>query len=577
MKERIQMNLNDPFIYAGANELDDKSILNFYIQSNEYEKILSKKNIFVIGQRGSGKSMILKYNTLSLQLMQSKNKIPDIIGIYVPCNRPYFRKQEYMLLESTYEKAIVSEHFLVLSIAKQLINTLIAHQDVLLTKNDMTEIADELHFLFDIECTANNCLTQMRRYLTKKFKEMQELLLTHPEKLKINALSFGTLIFPIIEMINNCENLQNKHITFLIDDAQQLNQMQMKTLNTWVSYRDNSLLSFKIAITGKEEYLFHTETENSIMENHDFLEILLEESMFGSKADFNQFAKDVIRKRLELMQFKITDPDKYFASDKDIDKELQKIKQNYISGQYPESKKFQPEQRRKNASKIHRAIYFREISSKHKANKPKKIYTGFDTIIGISTGVIRNLLIMCSEMYGCDTEHFERKSKSRPPQIRTSTQYEAILDLSKKKWMDLKTIDRRVTHCSKEDAERLHLFFENFGNMLLEKILNPESTEKRILSFYIIDIQTNKSFAEEIDKLFSIAKQDGYLYTRIGPDKSGGKTVWYTPNRLLWPHLGLDPLGENGRFSLGATTIQSMFTTKIPIKKFQDGGLFNVT
>ena len=37
------MNLNDPFIYAGANELDDKSILNFYIQSNEYEKIL--KNI----------------------------------------------------------------------------------------------------------------------------------------------------------------------------------------------------------------------------------------------------------------------------------------------------------------------------------------------------------------------------------------------------------------------------------------------------------------------------------------------------------------------------------------------------
>ncbi len=568
------MNLNDPFIYAGANELDDKSILSFYIPSNEYEKILSKKNIFIIGQRGSGKSMILKYNTLSLQLMQNQNKIPDIIGVYIPCNRPYFRKQEHMLLESTYEQSMISEHFLVLSIAKQLINTLNKHKETLLTKNDMEEISDELNFLFDINCNATNCLTQMRRYLTDQFSSMQKLLLISPEQIKIYALSFGTLIFPIIEMINNCEKLQDRHITFLIDDAQQLNKMQMQTLNTWISYRDNSLFSFKIAITSKEEYFFHTETENSIMENHDFLEILLEESMFGSKADFNRFAKDVVEKRLELMKFKTTDPDKYFATDKDVTKELQAIKEKYIKGEYPEAKRFTLEQRKKNASKIHRAIYFRQMISIHKANKPKKIYTGFNTITGISTGVIRNLLIMCSEMYTRDAEHFDRKTKSNPPHIRTVTQYEAILDLSKKKWMDLKTIDRRVTHCSKDDAEKLYLFFENFGNMLKEKILDPSSTEKKILSFFITNT-INKKDINEIERLFSIAKQDGYIYTRLGPDKEGGKTVWYTPNRLLWPDLGLDPLGENGRFSLGVSTLKNMFEQKISSEKFQNGGLFD--
>lgn len=563
-------------MYAGANELDDSSILNFYIPSNEYEKILSKKNIFIIGQRGSGKSMILKYNTLSLQLMQNKNKIPDVIGIYIPCNRPYFRKQEHMLLESTYEQSMISEHFLVLSIAKQLINTLNKNKETLLVQEDMIEIADELNFLFDITCDADNCLAQMRRYLTNQFSGMQKLLLTNPEQIKIYALSFGTLIFPIIEMINNCKKLQDKHITFLIDDAQQLNKMQMQTLNTWISYRDNSLFSFKIAITSKEEYIFHTETENSIMENHDFLEILLEESMFGSKADFNSFAKDVVQKRLELIKFQITDPDKYFAADKEVAKELQIIKGEYLKGEYPEAKKFTPEQRRKNASKIHRAIYFREILSIHKANKPKKIYTGFNTITGISTGVIRNLLIMCSEMYTRDLAHFDRKSRNKPPHIRTVTQYEAILDLSKKKWMDLKTIDRRVAHCSKEDAEKLYLFFENFGNMLREKILDPTSTEKRILSFYITDTIDKKDI-NEIERLFSIAKQDGYIYTRLGPDKSGGKTVWYTPNRLLWPNLGLDPLGENGRFSLGVSTLKSMLVQKILPEKFRNGGLFDAS
>lgn len=567
----------NPFIYAGANELDDESILNFYISSNEYEKILSKKNIFIIGQRGSGKSMILKYNTLSLQLMQSQNRIPDVIGVYIPCNRPYFGKLEHMLLDGAYEQSIISEHFLVLSLAKQLINTMKKHANILFTKDDLNNIADELNFLFDLECNAETCLNKMRQFLSKEFQTMQQVLLTTPEKLKISALSFGTLVFPIIEMLNNCQKLAGKHITFLIDDAQQLNPLQMKTLNTWISYRDNSLLSFKVAVTSKEEYYFYTETENSIMENHDFLEILLEENMFGSRANFNQFAKEVVQKRLELMKFEITDPNKYFASDKSIGKELTDIKTRYIKGDYPEGKKFSQEAKRKNASKIHRAIYFREILSTAKANKPKKIYTGFDSITGISTGVVRNLLIMCSEMYTRDLEHFQRKSKSMPQQIRSTTQYEAILDLSKKKWMDLRTIDRRVTNCSKEDAEKLYKFFENFGNMLLEKILNPSSSEKRILSFYIAESQDLGERTYEIERLFSIAKQDGYIYTRLGPDKSGGKALWYTPNRLLWPYLGLDPLGENGRFSLGVSTIENMFKQKITLNKSQDEGLFDAS
>lgn len=573
------MELMNPFIYAGANELDDEAILNFYISSHEYDTILSKKNIFVIGQRGSGKSMLLKYNALSLKLMQNKSQIPDIMGIYVPCNRPYFKKLEHMLLkEGSYEQSIISEHFLVLSIAKQLVNTMINHSEILFTDSDLEEIADELNFLFDINSEATNCLNKMRQFLSKEFRNMQEILLTEPAKLKISALSFGTLIFPIVEMLNNCSRLQNKHITFLIDDAHQLNETQMKTLNTWISYRDNSMISFKVAIAGKEEYLFFTETENSIMENHDFLEISLEGNMFGSKSDFNVFAKEVVQKRLELKGFRITDPDQFFAIDKSIIKELNECKDRYRKGLCPESEMLSVEKRSKstNINRYHRAIYFRELLSRHKANKPKLIYTGFPTITGLSTGIIRNLLMMCHEMYIRDFEHFKLKSKSLPPHIRTTTQHEAILDLSRKKWMDLQNIDRKITDCSREDAEKLYMFFENFGNLLLDKILDPTSTEKKILSFSISDTKVMKSQVKEFERLFNIAKQDGYIYTRLGRDKSGGRTIWYTPNRLLWPNLGLDPLGENGHFSLGISTIKSMFEKKVQSKSFREGGLFDV-
>lgn len=573
------MELTNPFIYAGANELDDEAILNFYISSHEYETILSKKNIFIIGQRGSGKSMLLKYNALSLKLMQNNNQVPDVLGIYVPCNRPYFKKLEHMLLaEGSYEQSIIAEHFLVLSLAKQLINAMIKHSEVLFTDDDLQDITDELNFLFDLDSSSKNCLNKMRQFLSKEFRNMQETLLSEPSKLKISALSFGTLVFPIIEMMHNCKAMQNKHITFLIDDAHQLNEIQMKTLNTWISYRDTSLISFKVAIAGKEEYIFYTETESSIMENHDYLEISLQGSMFGSKSDFNIFAKEVIQKRLELKGFKTTDPNQFFAIDKSIVKELNQCKDRYRKGQCPESQHQSVEKRRKsiNINRYHRAIYFREILSRHKANKPKLIYTGFSTITGLSTGIIRNLLIMCHEMYLRDYEYFRQKSKSIPPHIRTTTQHEAILDLSRKKWMDLQNIDRKITDCSREDAEKLYLFFENFGNLLLDKILEPSSTEKKILSFSISNSRSMKTKIKEFERLFNIAKQDGYIYTRLGRDKSGGRTIWYTPNRLLWPNLGLDPLGENGHFSLGGSTVQSMFERKISPKSFQDGGLFNV-
>lgn len=74
-----------------------------------------------------------------------------------------------------------------------------------------------------------------------------------------------------------------------------------------------------------------------------------------------------------------------------IMKRIDEIKENFIKGTYPELKDQTEEYRKTKASKYTRAIYFRERLEKPRSNNPTTAYTGFNTLVNISTGVIRNL------------------------------------------------------------------------------------------------------------------------------------------------------------------------------------------
>ena len=63
------MNLeNNPFKYDAANNLTDKMIADYYIDDFNYSRFIqSKRNIFLVGERGSGKTMALLFNSWRIQ------------------------------------------------------------------------------------------------------------------------------------------------------------------------------------------------------------------------------------------------------------------------------------------------------------------------------------------------------------------------------------------------------------------------------------------------------------------------------------------------------------------------------
>lgn len=545
---------NNPFIHEAATNIDDALLYQMFID-NEHSRIFkSHKNVFILGYRGSGKSMLMRYHSFPIQIKYNCEEAKSFneVGIYVSCMTPLFLRLDFNLNKDNFQVSIMSEHILVLTMAERLLNTILQLEIELFSASDLKNIKDELEFYFNVQLSEENILKDFHRWIRKNLLDTQRHLDLSPEKFITQAYTYSSLIKPLIEIFKEVSALKHTHFMFMIDDGQMLSKYQQQSVNNWVSYRDTSEVSFKVAITSIDEYSFLTSKDNVILENHDYIMLDLERDFFSGKADFVQFAKKIIEQRLHVFGFSCENAYDFFPADQDFKNELDLIKTKFINGKYPEREEWSKEQRQANASKYIRAIYFRLYSEQDKANKPKLAYTGFNVLTNISTGVIRNLLVPCSIMYEKEKEH-QQEIKCISPQ----TQYNVLLEESKKTWERINELSVKIVDCTHEHTLRLKRVLESFGEYLKIKLLDPSGTEKKILSFTIHDLEQSPH-RDAIQEVLKIGIRGGLIYTRMGPDHTGGRTMWYTPNRILWPSLGLDPVGQNGRKNFVASTFYQM-------------------
>lgn len=545
----------NPFVHDAASILPDYLIKNMFIDNEHFRMLNTQKNMFFTGYRGSGKSMLLKYNSFKIQYDINKDdKAYDpfkMIGVYIPCNTPLFKKLEYTLLNNEFKISIIAEHILVSSIALGFINTFYEFDGEILEQEDLDIIAEEVSMYFGIECRkSKDVLKNIRKMIKKNLATTQVQLNNDPEAFYKDARTFSSLIVPLIDSFKEAPSFKNTHFMLMIDDAQMLSENQMSSLNTWISFRDTSSISFKLAITSKYDYKYYTNTSSVILENHDFITVDLQKNLFAGSSEFVNFAKRIIERRLEFFNFRGISADDFFPESDKFAKEIEQIREKFIRGDYDELKEKDEAYRRKNASKYVRAIYYRTRSIK--SNIPRLPLTGFRVLSNLSTGVIRNLLFPCFKM-------FEKQMNKNENflSIDHKIQYETIHEISNNLWEDVSILPVKIKDCTEEDAKKLTNFLTNFSEKLKQKLMDPNDREKQMLSFTITDLDKSE-FKDEIQRVFHFALEDGLMYVRFGPDKSGGRTAWYTPNRIFWPIKSLDPVGQNGRMNILAKEVHLM-------------------
>jgi hypothetical protein len=552
----------NPFEYDAAPNISPELLVKWFIEDNNFSRFVqSTRNVLINGERGSGKSMALIYNSISYQKIRQTLKNEPFphahIGFYIPCNTALTHKQEYLLLPEV-EQAITSEHFLAYGICGSIAKDCLAIADDF-SADDNQLLFDEFSYVFgEPPVNEKNPFIYLRRLIRSRLRKDQErLAIGASVETPFEPTSFYTFVLPILEGLKNTSLLKDSHISLLIDDAHDLNSHQKKILNSWLGYRDHSVFSLKVAIAGIRTYDLRTAFGGTILEGHDYITVDLEQPFQNKESGFGKFARQVIQRRLENVGIEIS-PEEFFPESEAFVKAMSECNQ---TAKKRALEKGIPESDTKAINdfifKYSRAIYFGERSPK--AARPT--YAGFDTLVHLSTGVIRNLLDPCYWMF---EEYQSTLNNNVLVSIPTDIQSKVVHDRSATWWEFVRNkLDTQVEGCGKSESDKLKNLFTMLAEHFKYRLKNHKS-EPRVLTFVIS--QLTDEAKSELDPILRLAQKAQLLYVRNGRSKDGGgREDFFTPNRILWPEYGLDVHGQHGRASLKASDlINAMQGIKIP-------------
>jgi hypothetical protein len=547
----------NPFEYEQATTLAPDFVRDVFIEDHNFTRFIqSNRNVFLIGERGSGKSMTLLYNSIAVQRLRAEaNEIFkdfEYLGIYVPCNTTLFHKKEHELVEDQELAAIISEHFMVVGIAFAIakgVGPLLGE----IASSDEGRLREELVYVLGADLlTSIPLMEALEIYLQRQARSSQEFLnALRLDEFRKQAFTFSSLIHPLLTSLRRNPGFTKKHFLILIDDAHDLNSHQMQALNSWIGYRDRSHFSFKVAVADSLKYSYRTASGGAILEGHDFLTIDLQRPFQSPGSDFGRLAKDVVERRLSKIDIHVP-AELFFPPSSDFQSSLEicrQATQEEADAKYPNPE--DAKQRRDYVYKYARVRYFRERDPK--ANLPP--YSGFETLTHVSTGVIRNLLRPCYWMYDDAYSTLPPEKRDEPMSfIPPEVQSRVIRDQSEKLWKWIESsLQSSIDDCSLEDARHVFQLFDNLANLFRERLLKANA-EPRALAFSISAM--TDEYQPKIGRLLAIARRAQILYFRSGPAKDDGRReTYYVPNRMLWPIRGLDVVGQHARVSLRARDI----------------------
>jgi hypothetical protein len=545
---------NNPFEFEAANKFTIQEMIDYFIPDETYTRFIeSRKNVFLLGDRGTGKTMALRFYSTPVQHhLSEKGERPastllDIIGIYVPCRKPELGKTEPELL-TPFLGRLTGEHLLVTAMIFNLAEALSSVKDLVTPEEEeqlRTEISEILQWELTTECPVFNALGRAAR---KESVQAQRALNrraidSHYE----NMVTFSTAFQPLIDIIIwSVSKLKNSHFSLMFDDAEDLSDYQNETLNSWIAIRDTSRISFKIATSAVDQRPLKTASGGGLLERHDFIRIDLEQDFQNSEAAYGRLARKIVDRRLAQYGIDKT-ADDFFPTNPSFTEGLKAAHEKALTE--AASKGLKDRQVRDYVNKIERALYFRNRPAQ--ANRPP--YSGFDMLVHVSTGVIRYLLEPCYEMYDRALSIALDKSQSLSV-IPPLTQTECLQEMSKRRWEWIgDTFNASVKDCTKADAKAIYQLADQLAVLFKHRLLHHQS-EPRAISFSVSAwSKINDEQNEQLNRILRVARRAQILFARLSTGKDEGRSdTYYTFDRVLWIERGLDPVGQNARVSIEA-------------------------
>jgi len=296
--------------------------------------IAGSRPVFLIGGRGTGKTMVLKFLSLEMQLndfirntlcedilckveltseeMKEFLKKISYIGIY-----SRFRTTEYDQFKG--EIAPLFKSYLAIKIGEQIFDFLRSLKaSGLVTKKQESEITE--FFFEQIKEPESNgdysfdyALNLIRNKIIQQFDTIVEKsAYCSLDEIKrdyyIPVIISKKVVFNLPNLIfRTIDALRGKNLFILLDELEYLNDNQTRHIGELVKDSDETSVIFKIGARYLPETIFVGESDQVLQEPHDFRVIKIADSLnaahSGKKFDYTRLIKKILNKRLEKSNY----------------------------------------------------------------------------------------------------------------------------------------------------------------------------------------------------------------------------------------------------------------------------------
>ena len=561
--------LLNPFRVESPEKLTAHDLVNLFVeQYTRLETVKQRKHTIVWGSRGSGKSMLLRYLEPQSQacVHQGIGKFLDapesFVAIYCPCKEGQINKTDLELLSPS-AALTLTEHMLNLQISDLLFNCLRTQfPDDFFPLDQKHSFAKIVVSLFDKGSIASSVAhaNSMVNFDTSPLEWFQNICQSENRlisaflracSLQSQGVSYEGCTSGyhdyLLPLMRAAQNFLGKAIPIyvLLDDANRLTKAQQSIVNTWIANRDHSFVCFKVSAERDDYKTMLTRDGGLIDHPHDYSEVDVDELYTRSKSDYYKKVQLIAERRLSLSASvpteNITD---FLPPDRREDALLEKFKSRAIEEWTRIGK---PGRKKDYVYRYASARLFQHLQT----SKQEKSYAGFENMVHMSSGVVRDFLEPCYLMFDYQVSRMDQVAsiaaipvavqnkviRRYSEEFLVSKFVEVQKDLPPEQWSVLKS---------------LRVLLESLGRLFYERLHDPEAREARLFSFTI-----RGQLTPEVSDILQLGVRYRYFQHRTYSSKEGGgRENWYILNRRLCPVFKLDPTGFEGRISLTLPFLQ---------------------
>jgi hypothetical protein len=558
--------MTNPFTVFSPEGLAAEEVVELFVENSPgADSIQSAGHSMLVGPRGAGKSMMLRYMEPDCQRLVHANggepsKLCDLpyYAAYVTVRETELSIPSIGLIEKSHSNIPLNEHLLVLTISLSMLGRAHrnGHYDEQIKIGAVSSRLNEIKSMHAVvptdeiypEDTEEVVLEKMTKWLTAE----HEYAMDYFGRLLINGASvsfdrklfrFAGFLSPMVAVLKDFPSMPSTGSFYLcVDDADRLTETQTKILNSWLARR-NSEFNLKVSYEMFGYKTFYTTSDTRIEAPHDYQELRISDVYTSNKkTNYRDRMRSMINRRLmradiTRTKFKIPDVDDFFPEDHHQKIQIDRIKQQ---------KKREIESQGTGRSSRTRDDLYRYVLPDYisslgggKRSRSTYKYSGFDQLVDISSGVPRYFLEAAQKMY--DRQVVRSGTKAAIREISAEVQDSVVRDLASELYMDeLEKLKMDPKSSAAPDvALRLNNLVGSLG-ALFEKIMNdPHASERRVFSFALSDYPDT-----QVEEVLRLGLKYAFLSrSSIGRKEGFGRTEKYVLSRRFAPYWNLDPSG----------------------------------